>query len=163
MTQIKTGNYIFIVILICLLIFSACASLSSRFDPPTIHIVNIEVKEIKPLEATFNVQLRVLNPNETAIIAKGINCDLEVNDNHLASGVSSVTTEIPAFGSAILPMEVYSSALAVVRNIIALSDQETLRYRIKGRIRFEGSALLLPYIDFESEGDLDIQGLMEGP
>jgi len=162
-SQTKTRNFILIVISIFLLIFSSCASLNKRLETPSIHIVDIELKELKPLEAIFNVQLRVLNPNDIAISAKGINCDLEINGNHLASGVSNEVTEIPAFGTAILPIEVYSSALAIVRNIIALSDQGTFKYRIKGRLRFEAGTSIFPYIPFESEGDLNIKGLMERP
>jgi len=146
----------YILIPILLLTFSACAGLYKRLESPTIHVVDIEVIELKPLEAVLNVQLRVLNPNDTPIIAKGVNCDLEINNHHLASGVSNAVTEIPAFGTAILPIEVFSSTLDVVRNVIALSDKKTLKYKIKGRLRLEGGSLLQSYIPFESEEDLNI-------
>ncbi|MFC1535358.1 LEA type 2 family protein, partial [Thermodesulfobacteriota bacterium] len=109
------------------------------------------------------VQLRVLNPNDTSIIAKGINFDLEINNNHLATGVSNAAIEIPAFGTAILPIEVFTSAFNVVRNIIALSDKKTLKYKIKGRLRLEGGSFMQSYISFEIEEDLDIKSLMEKP
>ncbi|MFC1820328.1 LEA type 2 family protein [Thermodesulfobacteriota bacterium] len=163
MSRIKTRNYISIFISILLLTFLACVGLSRRLESPTVHIADIAVKELKPLEAIFNVQLRVLNPNDTSIIAKGINFDLEINNNHLATGVSNAAIEIPAFGTAILPIEVFTSAFNVVRNIIALSDKKTLKYKIKGRLRLEGGSFMQSYISFEIEEDLDIKSLMEKP
>jgi LEA14-like dessication related protein len=157
----KTRNYFFILIPILLLILSSCATLYNRLESPTIQIIDIEVKELKPLEAVFNVQLRVLNPNDISIIAKGIKCDLEINNNYLAMGVSNASIEIPAFGTAILPIEVFSSALDVIRNIIALSDKEILKYRIKGRLKIEGGSFMPSYVPFESEEHLNIKGLMK--
>ena len=157
MCHTRTRDYIFFIISILLLTLSACASLDKDYESPTVHIVDIKVKELKFLEAVFNVRLRVINPNDLAIVVKGISCDLEINNNHLATGVSNTATEIPAFGTAILPIELYSSALDVVKNVIALSEQKTLIYRIKGRISFEGGSFMLPYISFESEGALDIK------
>jgi len=138
--------------------FPACAGLNKRLASPTVHIADVKVKEIKALEASFNVQLRVLNPNDISIIAKGVNFDLEINNNHLATGVSNTVTEIPAFGTAVISIDVFSSALDVVRNIIALHDQKTLKYKIKGRLRLGGVPY---YIPFESEGDFDMKGLIE--
>jgi len=163
MSPKKTRNYIFIFISTLLLTFFACVGVNKRHESPTVHIADIAVKELKPLEAIFNVQLRVLNPNDTAIIAKGINFDIEINNNHLATGVSNAAIEIPAFGTAILPIEVFSSALDVVRNVIALSDKKTLKYRIKGRLRLEGGSFMLSYIPFELEEELDINSLIVRP
>lgn len=154
--QEKLRNCVSILLLILVVSFSACAGLYKRLEPPTIHLVDIEVKELKALEAVLSVQLRVLNPNDTPIVAKGINCELEINNHHLASGVSNAVTEIPAFGTAILPIELFSSALDVVKSVIALSDKKTLTYKIKGRLRLEGGSLLQASIPFESEEDLNI-------
>ncbi len=153
----------------CFLIFTAlflitlcgCAGIAKKLESPTIQIADIKVKEIKALEASFNVQLRVINPNDISIIARGINCDLELNDIHLATGVSGTAVEIPAFGTATVPIEVYSSALDIVKTVIALSNKEVSKYRIKGKLRLEGGSFLLPSIPFESEGEINVKGLME--
>ena len=161
MSQAIRRIFISISIPVILLTFSSCAGLNKHLESPTVRLANIEVKEIKLLEATLNIQLRVLNPNDTSIIAKGINCDLEINDIHLASGVSNVDIEIPAFGTAIIPVEVFSSALGIVKNVIELRDKKSFKYKIKGRILFEGGSFMPSYVRFESEEDLNIKGLME--
>ena len=161
MSRIKSRNYFFILIGVIFLTLSACAGLVKRIESPTVHIADIKVKEIKALESSFNIQLRVLNPNDIPIFAKGINCDVEINNTHLATGVSGAAVEIPAFGTAIVPIEVFSSAFDVVKSIIALNNKDILRYKIKGQLRSEGQSFMLSKIPFESEGDLNVNWLME--
>ena len=159
----KKRNYLFIIISVSLLmILFACASLHHRLETPTIHIINIEIQDVKSLETIFNVQLRVLNPNDIPIFVKGINCELEINDNHLATGVSNTATEIPAFGNAVLSLEVYSSALDFVSNLIALHGKENLKFKLKGRLKLERGSEIPSYLPFETEKDLlDFKGLMD--
>ena len=114
---------------------------------------------MKPLETTFNVQLRVLNPNDISIFVKGIKCDLEINDNHLATGVSNTAVEVPSFGSAVLSLEIYSSALDFIRNLLALNGKENLNFKFKGRLRLEGGPGMPSYLPFEIEKHLlDFKG-----
>lgn len=157
------NNIVFILFTAFLLTLSGCAGLTKHLEAPTVHIADIRVKEIKALEASFNVQMRILNPNDISIFTKGINCDLEINNVHLATGVSGEAVEIPAFGTAIVPMEVFSSAFDVVQGIIALSNKEVVRYKIKGRLRLEGGSFMRSYVPFQSEGDIKIKGFNETP
>jgi LEA14-like dessication related protein len=142
-----------------MLTLSGCAGLGKRLESPRIHIASIQVQEIKPLEAVFKVELRVLNTNDIPIVARGINCDLEINDKHFASGVSSAVTDIPALGAAVVPVEVYSSVLDMVRSVMGLKDQETLKYKIRGRLRVEGGPWVPSFINYESDGELNLQDL----
>jgi len=161
MSEIKPRILVFAFLVILLPVFSACAGIIKHLESPTIQIADIKVKEIKALEASFNVQLRVINPNDISIIARGINCDVEIDNIHLATGVSGTAIEIPAFGTATVPIEVYSSAFDIVKTIIALSNKEVSKYRIKGKLRLEGGSFILPGIPFETEGEINVKGLME--
>jgi len=162
LSQLKKQRYtIIFFVFILLFTISGCAGIAKKLESPTIQIADIRVKEIKALEASFNVRLRVINPNDISITARGINCDVELNDVHLAKGVSGTAVEIPAYGTAIVPIEVFTSAFDVVKTIIALSNKEVSKYRIKGKLRLEGGSFLLPGIPFETEGEINIKGLME--
>ena len=76
--------------------------------------------------------------------------------------VSNTDTEVPAFGNAVLSLEVYSSALDFVRNLIALSGKENLNFKFKGRLKLEGGPGTPSYLPFETERNLlDFKGLMD--
>jgi LEA14-like dessication related protein len=144
-----------------LLSAAGCAGLGTRLESPRVHISNIQAREVKPLEAVFQVELRVLNTNPVPITVKGVDCDLEINDEHFAAGVAGATTEIPAYGTAVIPMTVYSSVLDMVRGAFGVQREEKLRYRIKGRLHVEGGFLVPASVRFDSKGELDLKGLRE--
>jgi LEA14-like dessication related protein len=147
--------------MISLCFLGGCAGLGRGLESPRVHIADIQAKEVRPLEAVFQVELRVLNTNEIPITVRGVDCELEINDKHFASGVASATTEIPAYGTATVPITVYSSVLDVVRGVLGLQKEETLRYRLKGRLRIEGGYLAPSFIRFDSAGELDLKRLRE--
>lgn len=157
----QARKYFFILLLILLLLtLFACTNLYHRLEPPKIHIVKVEIKEVKPLESIYNMQLRVLNPNDISILVKGINCDLKINDNQFATGVSNAPTEIPAFGNSVLNLDVYSSALNFIRNLIALPGKETIKITFKGKLKLEGGSGMPSYLPFESEKEFSFKDLM---
>ena len=75
--------------------------------------------------------------------------------------MAGVTTDIPAYGTAVIPMTVYSSVLDMVRGAFGVQREEKLRYRIKGRLHVEGGFLVPSSIRFDSKGELDLKGLKE--
>ena len=133
-----------------------CASLGKHLQPPHISIANIKVKEIKPLESTFQLDLRIMNTNDVALVIKGIECKLELNDRKFATGVSRVNKSIPAYDTDVVPIIVYTSLFEMVNSFIKLQENESLTYKIKGSVRLGGSAIpsLFP---FTSEGKVTIQ------
>ena len=159
------GNRVLFRVLIIASIFSfcGCAGLGKRLESPRVYIANIQVQEMRPLEAIFQVELRVLNPNDVALVVKGIDCDLELNGRRFASGVTGYRTEIPPFGTEMLPVTLYSSVLDMARGFLKVQGQEKLTYRISGRLRIGGDALLPPSLPFESEGQLDLRGKNGAP
>jgi len=148
---------IFVLIGVILFILPGCAGPGKHMKSPRIHISDIRPGEMKPLEAVFLVELRVLNTNDIPLKVKGIDCELEVNDRRFASGVGNVAVEIPAFGTGTVPVTVYSSVIDTVRGLFSFKGREKLKYRIFGRLSIEGGFLLPSSIPFESQGELDLK------
>lgn len=145
--------------LAALLLVSGCAGLGRGIEPPGVHVVNIQPMEIKALEAVFRVDLRVINRNDVPLTLKGLDCDLELNDRRFASGVSGGNTEIPAYGTAVVPVVLYSSFLDVVKGFLGMGEKERLEYRIKGRVRLEAPGFSMPSpVPFESSGEVHLKG-----
>lgn len=150
-------------ILLCL---SGCAGIYGLKEDPKISIADIRIQEVKALEGIFLIKLRILNPNEVALDLHGINCDLEINHHHFASGVGDSNQTVPAYGSAIVPVEVYASVLDLISSVADLmhsagkipSKDEPLPYTLQGTVRV-GIHGFSKEIPFKSTGEISLKGL----
>jgi LEA14-like dessication related protein len=148
--------------IITLFFLFGCAGLGKRLEPPRIHIAGLQVREMRGLEAVFQADLRVMNPNEATLDIRGVDCALELNGRPFASGVSSSDAQIPAFETGIVSVTIYSSVIDMVRGMLDLPKKESLSYRITGKVRLGGGAIpsLVP---FTAEGMLSARDLKAGP
>ncbi len=138
---------------------SGCAGIGQRLETPRISLADIKVLEATGLETVFEVQLRVLNPNEVGLEVKGVDCELEVNGQQFATGISDARVTIPAYGAALVPVKAFSSVISIFRSLVGLSTSAELGYRIKGKLRLGGEAILPPLLPFESSGTFDFAEL----
>ena len=97
--RVPTGLILRALFASTFLIGPGCAGVTSSIKPPHVNIADLRIKDVKPLETAFQVELRIVNPNDLALTIKGIECDLELNDQKFGSGVSGETITIPAFGT----------------------------------------------------------------
>ena len=149
-----------------LLCLSGCAGLYGLKEDPKISIADVRVREVKAMEGIFVIKLRILNPNDVALDLRGINCDLEINKRHFASGIGDSNQSVPPFGTAIVPVEVYASVLDMISSVADLmhsagkipSKDKPLPYTLKGTVRvgIHGFAKEIP---FNSSGELSLKGL----
>jgi LEA14-like dessication related protein len=123
------------------------------------NVANIQPKDMKGLETVFQIDLRVFNTNDVPVEIKGIDCRLELNGKHFASGVSNRETSIPSYGTALLPITVYSSVLDMVKGAVGLQGKEKLKYKISGKVRLGSGTIAPSVIPFKSEGELSLEGL----
>lgn len=139
-------------------ILVGCAGLGKRLEPPRIILANIKVQEIQVFESIFQIEIRLFNTNEISLEIKGIDCDLELNGKHFATGVSNAQMKIPSYETALIPITVYSSVLDVVLGLQGLSKTEKIEYKITGRLRL-GEGAIPSVISFKAQGELPLEGL----
>jgi LEA14-like dessication related protein len=142
-------------------LLNACATLSPYKESPRVSLVSIQPQEMGVLEQRFGLQLRILNPNDTAIPVVGLSYSVEINDREFAYGASRQAVDIPAFGEALLDVEVISSLLNVVQQLQALNTEtrSSLNYRLSGKISLANSPASLP---FDYSGVLEYQPAVTG-
>ncbi|MEA2114880.1 MAG: LEA type 2 family protein [Thermodesulfobacteriota bacterium] len=154
-----------LIILSAPLLFTGCATIGTGVEKPTITVTDLSVQEVKALEAIFTLELRVMNPNDYPLDIRGITCDLTLDGNHFANGISDVQQEVPAFGTATVPVTVYASVLDMVGSVIHMLQQadtskgsvKPLRYELAGKIRLGGSGAVNT-LPFDSKGELSFGG-----
>jgi LEA14-like dessication related protein len=142
-----------------ILALAGCAGIGKRLETPRISLANIKVAEASGLETVFEVQLRVLNPNEVDLEVKGVDCELEVNGQPFATGISDARVTVPAYGAGLVPVTAYSSMISIFRSLLGMAKSAELGYRIKGKLRIGGDAILPPLLPFESSGTFDFAEL----
>ena len=159
MKVFRFDRIIFPVFLFVLTVYG-CSGIGQRLEPPRVKLAMIRVAEFNVLETVFEVKLRVFNTNDTALQIKGIECELKINNQPFAFGVSDTHVEIPSYGTQLVPLNVYASVLDVIKSARGMQDQDQINYQIKGRVRLGagGSPAWLP---FESEGNITLPDLPE--
>jgi len=158
MKRQPTGSIILLTAFAVLV--AGCAALSLP-EKPRITLADIQVHEIRNMETSFLVQLRITNPNTTPLEIEGLSCDVELDGRRFASGLQGEKRTIPAYGSELVEMEVHSSMLEMVSSVLGVlrrandpgSRGEPIGYRLSGKVRVKsgGFSHNLP---FASEGEL---------
>lgn len=147
------------------LLLAGCATMAG-IEPPGISLAGLRLVEVKGLETAFEVDLRVLNPNKTPLNVQGVECDLTLNDRHLAKGVANPGKAIPAYGSEIVTVNVYASMLDVfgmagrlIRGATKEQPDEKWSYAINGHLDMGGGAWS-GKIPFDAKGEIDLKEMV---
>ena len=151
-----------------LLLLNGCAAMYGLKEDPKISIADIRIQEVKAMEGIFLIKLRVLNPNDVPLDLHGVNCDLEINKRHFASGIGDSNQSVPAFGTAVIPVEVYASVLDMVASVADLlhtagkipSKDKPVPYTLQGTVRI-GIHGFKKEVPFKSSGELSLKGLTQ--
>lgn len=153
-------------ILFSVFLFSGCAGVLTNYEPPQVSLADLRVQEIKPLETSFLIQLRVANPNDSSLEITGLSCDLELDNTHFASGLQGERRSIAPYSSALVPVEVHASMLNMVSSVLQwlqTADQpgagkEGITYGLTGHVRISNGTVSHK-LPFESTGELNLQQL----
>lgn len=144
-----------------LLLFLGCAGLGKTLEPPRVSFADVRIQEMKGMENVVHVQLRVFNTNDIPLMVKGIDCELAVNGKRLATGVSKVDQEIPAYDTALVPLTLYSSVVDLFRGVIGLHGREKAVFSLSGNLRIAGDVWMPSAIPFNAEHELSLDALMK--
>jgi LEA14-like dessication related protein len=147
------------------LVFFGCAGLGKPLKSPEIQLAGLSVENADLFETVLLLNMRVINGNDIPLEIKGIDCDLEINDTSVASGVSGTPVKIPAFGSNTVTVTAYSSAFSIATTFIRFMQREMqnttgeidFSYRLKGRLHMESGALMPSTLPFNAAGNLRLK------
>lgn len=104
-----------------------------------------------------------MNPNDSPLDLRGINCDLKIDGLPFATGISGEQAEIPAYGTAIVPVTVYASVLEVITSMVQIIQERdngggaarSFSYELAGKIRL-GGGFPRSSLPFTSKGEFNM-------
>ncbi len=156
----RSGFFYRWLLLLFLLLPAGCAGIHGHVQEPEVTLADMQVVEMRPLEAVFQIQLRVMNPNDFGLDIRGVRCDVNIDGKHFATGVGDQESEIPAYGTGLVPVKVYASTLKMFSSVLAMvqgmdgraAGLAPIHYDISGTIRMGGG--ISRTVPFHSKGEL---------
>lgn len=149
-----------VIVAVAAAYLAGCAGVGKRLEPPRVKLANIRPESMNLLETVFEVQFRVFNTNETPLTIRGVESEIEINGKAFAFGVSESDIEIPAYGTELLPLRVYSSVFDIIKSAVGMHNQEQLRYHLKGKLRL-GAGAFPGVLPFDTEGTISMPDITE--
>lgn len=80
------------------IMLSACATLNPNFETPQISVNSFKMLPGGNVNPTFEIGLRVLNPNSIPLNLKGLSYTASIAGHDLLSGVANQLPVVPAYG-----------------------------------------------------------------
>jgi LEA14-like dessication related protein len=107
-----------------------------KYDYVDASISELKVGQVGVLEQTWDMTLRMQNPNNYDIPADGMRFLIRVNGKDFARGVSNQTVMIPRLGEALLQVQAISDLPAVMNQINDMTrlGYQGLEYKLSGTV-----------------------------
>ena len=138
---------------LCLMILGfclvGCAGLYGSMERPHINIANVMPREIKLFEQVFDLELRIQNPNDSALAINGLAFELDINDKRFATGVSNQTVTIDRLSSDTVRVEAITTLWGILLQIAEMqrTGRPRVTYHLKGGLYVGSPSIKLPFDD----------------
>ncbi|MDG2271707.1 MAG: LEA type 2 family protein [Halioglobus sp.] len=153
-----TRRYVFYRALFAMMItmLVGCASFLSDMDSPKVTLESFRNVPVESGPPRFEIQLRVINPNQQVLDIAGISYAIELLDREVITGVANNIPPIEGYGEGVVTFEAGLQLLEILRLVTSLGDSHSgsLVYRFSAKIDFNG---LMPTQRIEESGEIDLQ------
>ena len=109
-------------------VLSACSGLPFNAQAPRVSVADVEIRSLGLLEQKLDLGLRVANPNDFDLRIEALDFELEVNGRPFATGLSRVSTLVPAASMSVLRVDAIIQSKNLIRQI-----RTPARRRAEGR------------------------------
>lgn len=138
---------------------AGCGFKTGSVESPRVMVSKIKVEDINLFEAVLRIEMRVFNGNSEAFDFKGLDCQLDLENSRLATGVSNMPIHIPPHGTAVIPITVYSSVEDMARIIREIRLKDKVVYQMNGKLFMDGGFFRPDKLAFQSQGEISLEGL----
>jgi len=135
------------------LLLAACAGLGTRPEPPSLALSDLRLVDATLFAQRYLLELQVQNPNPFDLAIDGTACELLLNGQLFASGVSNQPVTVPRYGTGVLRVEATSTLVGLFRQLTELerSQAQSFRYQLRGHVSLKGSRL-----PFDQSGEISL-------
>jgi LEA14-like dessication related protein len=117
-----------------LILITVLAAGCAQYRPVDAFVIGLTPAESGALEQRIRIDLRIQNPNDKALVVRGMRVDLDLNGQRLARGVSDTRFTIPALGEATTSIVTSTSLFDLARQAATLPGRTTMDYDLSGEL-----------------------------
>jgi LEA14-like dessication related protein len=143
-----------LILLLVVLLFTACAAMQPA--PPEVNLMGLVMDEVTLSHVNMRADLRLFNPNDTAISVKGVEYELELNGVHVSTGKALRSLSIPANGYGTLDLRLSSAYWDLFRFFSRVQQGEELDFRLTGKVRVGGLGIISHTFNFDHQGKIPL-------
>ena len=125
--------------------------MGTRLEPPDVTLVSINPLPSTAFEQRFEIEVRIVNPNNVPLSGDGLDITIELNGKRLTRALSPNNFTIPRLGDDTVRLTGTTTLLDLFRQAVSLPEDRRLDYRLVGRVSLADS---LGWLKFYREGSL---------
>lgn len=138
---------------IAIITLAGCATLNPNFEKPQVSVNSFKVVPGGGLNPSFEIGLKVTNPNSTELNIKGMSYAASIDGNQIFTGVANQIPVVPAYGEEDVKLIAQADLFGGVRLLTDLmkTRESSLKYTLN--IKLDVGTFALP-IRITREGNL---------
>ena len=116
------------------LMIGACVSTAPRIEAPQVVLESVRVTRIVDNKAELSVELRLTNPNASALAVKSLDYEITLDNRPAASGHTVRVDTLPAGGEGKVDLAGRVDVGAIATALMALGSQLPVAYTLRGTV-----------------------------
>ncbi|MFU8856886.1 MAG: LEA type 2 family protein [Deferrisomatales bacterium] len=136
------------------LLLASCAGLTTRPEPPALVLTDLRLEGATLFSQRYLLDFQLQNPNDFALAIEGMACEILLNGQRFATGVTNQAVTVPAYATAAVQVEATSTLFGVFRQLTELerTQAQPFRYQLRGHVNLRGYGRL----PFDYEGEVSL-------
>lgn len=126
----------FLLQMFYILFLSACATVPSDFEEPSVSVTSFTPKQSAGITPQFEIVLHITNPNREPLELEGMSYTIHLEGNKVMSGVSNNLPTIEPYGEADVTLNATANLLGGFQLLTGLMNQakEHIEYEFKAKL-----------------------------
>ena len=138
--------------LLVILIHTSCATLNPNFEKPEVSVNSFKILPSGSINPTFEIGLRVVNPNSIPLNLKGMAYTASIEGNKIFSGVANQLPIVPAYGEEEIKLNVQADLFGGIRLFADLMQPRNIPIAYTLKVKLDVGTFALP-IHITREGN----------
>ncbi len=156
-----TKKIICIFFLFSLLLVSGCTHLQSGYEKPVVSITSFKALPANGMIPQFEIGLRIVNPNRSALVLKGISYTIALEGHKIMTGVSNELPMIDAYGEGKVVLKAsvdLFSSIRFITDLMGKKKRNKISYSFNAKL---DAGTLHPLIRIKEKGEVSLTQPMQ--